>query len=69
MVAKESVCFDALPQIRLSVILGDRQLPDLIVGPAELPYPQDLSVAMTWLMSLLLATLALIGLLYTGRLT
>lgn len=64
-----------LPAILLVSIWGAwswgaaRLLQGLIVGPAELPYPQDLSVSMTWLMSLMLAGLALVGLLYTGRLT
>jgi len=32
-----------------------------------LPYPRDLSVCMTWAMSLLLGALAILGLIYTGN--
>lgn len=46
-----------------------RLLQGLIVGPADLPYPRDLGVAMTWFLSLLLAALAVLGLLYIGSLT
>jgi len=63
-----------LPAIWLVSIWGTwswgaaRLLQGLIVGPAELPYPKDLGGGMTWVMSLLLGGLAIIGLLYTGRL-
>ena len=63
-----------LPAVWLVSIWGTwswgaaRLLQGLIVGPAELPYPEDLGIAMTWVLSLLLAGLAVLGLLYTGRL-
>jgi hypothetical protein len=63
-----------LPAVWLVTIWGTwswgaaRLLQGLIVGPAELPYPKDLGVGMTWVFSLLLAGLAIVGLTYTGRL-
>lgn len=63
-----------LPAVWLVSIWGTwswgaaRLLQGLIVGPAELPYPEDLGIAMTWFLSLLLAGLAVLGLMYTGRL-
>jgi hypothetical protein len=64
-----------LPAIWLVMIWGTwswcaaRLLQGLIVGPANLPYPRDLSVGMTWAMSLLLGALAILGLIYTGNLS
>ncbi len=63
-----------LPAVWLVTIWGTwswgaaRLLQGLIVGPAELPYPKDLGGGMTWVLSLLLAALAFVGLTYTGRL-
>lgn len=64
-----------LPAILLVAVWGvwswgaARLLQGLIVGPADLPYPRDLGIGMTWGMSLLLAGLAAVGLLYIGSLT
>lgn len=63
-----------LPAVWLVAVWGiwswgaARLLQGLIVGPADLPYPDDLGVGMTWVLSLLLAGLAVVGLMYTGRL-
>jgi len=64
-----------LPAVWLVTIWGTwswgaaRLLQGLIVGPADLPYPPDLGKGMTWVMSLLLAGLAILGLMYIGSLT
>lgn len=63
-----------LPAVWLVSIWGTwswgaaRLLQGLIVGPAELPHPEDLGIAMTWVLSLLLGGLAVLGLMYTGGL-